>query len=153
MSCRSLFTLFPSFREWQRSKIQPVASAIVQLGSSRADIVWKQTEMNRMRWSLSLKFSGWNQGPGTYVREKEEVRACKWSLKRIKSRKSYFSDFVFKIRLIRLDFFLSKNKILVFEPPVSGVLTTTPQSPLWVGDTEKLPVTFSHAWLILVEFT
>ena len=35
----------------------------------------------------------------------------------------------------------------------SGVLTTTPQSQLWVGDTEKLSVTFSHAWLILVEFT
>ena len=35
----------------------------------------------------------------------------------------------------------------------SEVLTTTPQSQLWVGDTEKLSVTFSHAWLILVEFT
>ena len=33
-----------------------------------------------------------------------------------------------------------------------GVITTTPQSQLWVGDTEKLSATFNHAWMTLVEF-
>ena len=68
---------------------------------------------------------------------------------------SCFSDLVFKIRLIKLDFSFQKQKNPTFEPTdsQSGVLTTTPQSQLWVGDTEKLSVTFSHTWLILVEFT
>ena len=35
----------------------------------------------------------------------------------------------------------------------SGVITITPKNLLWVEDTEKLLVTFSHAWLILNEFT
>ena len=33
-----------------------------------------------------------------------------------------------------------------------GVITITPKSELWVGDTEKLSVTVSYAWLIIVEF-
>ena len=70
---------------------------------------------------------------------------------------SCFTDFVFKIRLIRLGFSFQKQRILYLNPKPtdsqSGVLTTTSQSQLWVGDTEKLSVTFSHAWLILVEFT
>ena len=68
-----------------------------------------------------------------------------------------FSDFVFKIRLIRLGFSFQKQNFLYLNPQSidsqSQVLTTTPQSQLWVRDTEKLSVTFSHAWLILVEFT
>ena len=67
-----------------------------------------------------------------------------------------FSDFVFKIRLIKLGFSFQKTKIPVLnsQPTDShqGVLTTTPQSQMWVGDTEKLSVTFIHAWLILVQF-
>ena len=65
--------------------------------------------------------------------------------------KSCFSDFVFKIRLIRLGFSFKKLKIpelyLNSQPTdsQSGVLTITPKSQLWVGDTEKLAVTFSHA--------
>ena len=35
----------------------------------------------------------------------------------------------------------------------SKVIAITPKSQLRVGDSEKLIVTFSHAWLILVEFT
>ena len=49
-----------------------------------------------------------------------------------------------------------KTKISVFEQPTnsqSGVITITQKSQLWVGDTEKLLVNFSHAWLILAEFT
>ena len=68
-----------------------------------------------------------------------------------------FSDFVFKIRLIRLDFSFQKQKCLHLNPQPTnlqpGVLTTTPQSQLWVGDTEMLSVACSHTWLILVEFT
>ena len=70
---------------------------------------------------------------------------------------SCFSDSVFKIRLISLGFSVQKTKNPVFESQPtdfqSGVLNTTPQGQLWVGNTEKLSVTFSHAWLILVEFT
>ena len=73
---------------------------------------------------------------------------------------SCFSDFVFKIRLIRLGFSFKKNfKIPVLylnsKPTDSqlGVITTAPQIQLWEGDTENLSVTFSYAWLILVEFT
>ena len=55
---------------------------------------------------------------------------------------SRFSNFVFKIRLIRLGFPFQKtnNPVLEHQPTdsQSGVLTTTPQSQLWVGDTEKL---------------
>ena len=73
------------------------------------------------------------------------------------AKHSCFSDFVFNIRLIRLGFLSKNKKILYFNPQPTdsqpGVLTTTPQSQLWVGDTAKLSVTFSHAWLILVEFT
>ena len=43
-----------------------------------------------------------------------------------------FSDFVFKIRLIKLGFFPKTQEFLY---------------------TKKLSVTLSHAWLILVEFT
>ena len=35
----------------------------------------------------------------------------------------------------------------------SGIITITLKSQLWVGDTEKLSVAFSHASLILVEST
>ena len=70
---------------------------------------------------------------------------------------SCFSHFVFKIRLIRLGLSFQKQKILyLHSQPTdseSGVITITPQSQLSVGDTEKLSVTFSHASLILVEFT
>ena len=71
---------------------------------------------------------------------------------------SCFSDFIFKIRLIRLGFSFQKAKQVLYlnsQPTdsLSGVLTTTPQSQLWEGDTEKLSVAFSHAWLILVQFT
>ena len=68
-----------------------------------------------------------------------------------------FADSVFKIRLIRLGFSFKKLKIPVLylnSQPTdsqSRVLTITPKSRLWVGDTEKLLVAFSHAWLILVE--
>ena len=69
----------------------------------------------------------------------------------------WFSDFVFKIRLIRQVFVSKKQKLLYLNPqPIdsqSGVLTITPQRQLSVGDTEKLSVTFSYAWLILVELT
>ena len=70
---------------------------------------------------------------------------------------SCFSYFVFKISLIRLEFSFKKKQKLLYLNSLptdyqSGVLTTTPQSQLWVGDTEKLSVVFSHAWLILVEF-
>ena len=65
-----------------------------------------------------------------------------------------YADFVFKIRL---DFSFQKLKILYLNPQPtdsqSGVITITPQSQLWVGDTEKLSLTFSHAWLVLVELT
>ena len=68
-----------------------------------------------------------------------------------------FSSFEFKIRLIRLGLSFQKQKFLYLNSQPSdsqsGVLTITPESQLWVGDTEKLPVTFSHVWLILVEFT
>ena len=54
-----------------------------------------------------------------------------------------FCNFVFKNRLIRLGcsfpFYSQCTKSL------SGVITTTPQSHLWVRDTEKFPVAFSHA--------
>ena len=73
-------------------------------------------------------------------------------------RQSCFSDFVFKIRLIRLGFFFKKLKIPVLylnSQPTdsqSGVITITPKSQLWMWDMAKLSVAFSHAWLILVEF-
>ena len=72
-------------------------------------------------------------------------------------KQSCFSDFVFKIRLIRLDFSFQKKQKLLYLNSLpadsqSGVLTTTPQSQLRVEDTEKLSVAFSHAWLNLVEF-
>ena len=80
-----------------------------------------------------------------YLREKESLGYHK------------INDFVFKIRLIRLGFSYWKQKFLYLNSQPtdsqSGVITTTPQSQLWVGDTEKLPVTFSHAWIIPVEFT
>ena len=68
-----------------------------------------------------------------------------------------FSDFVFIIRLIRLGFsFQESKKIPVFELtnywfPVRSQNHYTTEL-LWVGDKEKLSVTFCHAWLILVEF-
>ena len=34
----------------------------------------------------------------------------------------------------------------------SGMLTITLNCQLWVRDTEKLSLSYSHAWLILVEF-
>ena len=66
---------------------------------------------------------------------------------------SCFSDFVFKIRLIKQGFSLKKTRKNPVFDSESGVLTTTPRSQLWMVDTEKLSVAFSHAWLILVEFT
>ena len=76
----------------------------------------------------------------------------------VSSTESCFSDFGFKIRLIRRDVFSKKSQKFLYLNSLptdsqSGVLTTTPQSQLWVGDTEKLSVAFSHARLILVEFT
>ena len=35
----------------------------------------------------------------------------------------------------------------------SGVMTIAARDQMLVEDTEKLSVTFSHAWLILVKFT
>ena len=69
-----------------------------------------------------------------------------------------FSEFLFKIRLIRLGFSFHKNQKLLYfnSQPTdfqSKVLSTTPQRQLPLEDTEKLSVTFSHASLILVEFT
>ena len=67
-----------------------------------------------------------------------------------------FSYFKFKIRLIRLGFPFQKQKFLYSNSQPtdsqSRVLTITPKSQLWVGDNEKLSVTISHAWLILIEF-
>ena len=64
-------------------------------------------------------------------------------------------DETYKIRPIRLDISLQKHKILYLNSQLtdsqSGVITVTPKSQLGVGDTEKLLVTFSHAWLILVD--
>ena len=68
-----------------------------------------------------------------------------------------FPYFEIKIRLIRLDLYFQKQKFLYLnsQPTDSqpGVISITPKSQLWVGDMEKLSVTFSHAWLILLEFT
>ena len=70
---------------------------------------------------------------------------------------SCFSDFVFKTRLVRLGFYFQIQKILYLNSQPadsqSGVIAITPKSQLWVWDTEKLLVTFSHAWQILVEFS
>ena len=67
-----------------------------------------------------------------------------------------FSYFEFKIRLIRQGLSFQKQKFLYLNlqptDSQSGVITITPKSQLWVRDTEKLSVTFSHTWLILVEF-
>ena len=52
--------------------------------------------------------------------------------------------------------FLKKKttNIFVFELTTywSPVITTTEQRQLWVGDTEKLAVAFTYAWLKLIEF-
>ena len=53
-----------------------------------------------------------------------------------------FSDFEFKIRLIRLEFIISKNKTFLYlkcQPTdsQSGVITITPQSQLCVWMTQK----------------
>ena len=70
-----------------------------------------------------------------------------------------FSYFEFKIRLIRSRLGLSFQKqnfwYSNWQPTdsQSEVITITPKSQLWVGDTEKLSVTFSHARLITVQFT
>ena len=60
-------------------------------------------------------------------------------------------------RLLRRDLFFQRHKILYLNSQPtdsqSVIITITPPSQLWVGDTEKLSLTFSHAWLILVEFT
>ena len=69
-----------------------------------------------------------------------------------------FSDFEFKIRLIRLVLSFQKQKILdLNSQPIDyqpGVMTITPKSQLWVGDTEKLSVTFSgcltETWIHLI---
>ena len=77
----------------------------------------------------------------------------------INQNNSCFSDFVFKIRLIRLDFSFKKLKspVLYFKSQPtdspSGVITITPKSQLWERGTEKLSVTFCHDWLNLVDFT
>ena len=66
-------------------------------------------------------------------------------------KKLGFSYFDIKIRLIRLGFSLQKQKFLDLNSQStdsqSGVITQ-----LWMGDTEKLSVTFI-TWLILVDFT
>ena len=56
---------------------------------------------------------------------------------------SCFSDFVFKIRLIKLGFSFKKNKEFLYlnSQPTdsqSGAITIIPKSQLWVGDTENL---------------
>ena len=56
------------------------------------------------------------------------------------------------LKLIRLDHSLQKNKIPT-EMVMTGVITIRPKSHLWAVDKEKLSVTFSHVWLILVEFS
>ena len=72
--------------------------------------------------------------------------------------KSCFSDFVPKIRLIRLEFSFQKNpKIPVFELsiywfPVRSQNHYTKEPTGTVRD-RKASVTFSRAWLILVELT
>ena len=67
-----------------------------------------------------------------------------------------FSYFELKIKLIRLGLSFQKKFLYLNSQPIydsqSGVITITPKSQLWFGDTEKVSVTFSHAWLILVEF-
>ena len=69
-----------------------------------------------------------------------------------------FSDFVFKIWLIRLGFYFPKQKILYLNSQPtdsqSGVLTTTAQSQLWVGDRKVLgnfqsSLTYS-SWIHLI---
>ena len=68
-----------------------------------------------------------------------------------------FSYFKFKIRLIKVGLSFQKQNILYLNSQLadsqSGVITITPKSQLWVGYTEKPSLTFSHAWVILVEFT
>ena len=63
---------------------------------------------------------------------------------------SCFSDFVFKIRLIRLGFSFPKidAQYLNSLPTDSkqGVITNTPKSYLWVRDTKKLLVAVSLDW-------
>ena len=55
-------------------------------------------------------------------------------------RTECFSDFVFKITLIRLILHLNPQPT----DSQSGVITTTPRSQLWVGDREKLSVAFTQ---------
>ena len=68
-----------------------------------------------------------------------------------------FSYFEFKIGLTRLGFPFEKQKILYSnsQPTDSQlrVMTIAAKSRMWVEDTEKLSVTFSHTWLILVKST
>ena len=65
-----------------------------------------------------------------------------------------FSYFEFKIKLIRLGLSFQKQKFpfLNSQPTdsQSAVITFAAKSQMWVDDTEKLSVTFSHAWVILV---
>ena len=64
-----------------------------------------------------------------------------------------WSYFEFKIRLIRLGLSFQKQKFLYSNSQLTDLINIKPKSQLWMEDTEKLSVTFSHAWLILVEFT
>ena len=61
-----------------------------------------------------------------------------------------FSYFEFKIRLISLNNFLTKNKNSSIQ---THTLLDWPLLMTITTKTEKIAVTFSHAWLILVEFT
>ena len=66
------------------------------------------------------------------------------------------SYFEFKIRLIKLGLSFQKTKIPVLELTTYWFSVRSHNHYIkepTVGDTEELSVTFSHAWLILVEFT
>ena len=66
-----------------------------------------------------------------------------------------FSYIEFKLSLIRLGFSFQKHEFLYLNAQLtdSQSRTITPKDQLWVGDTEKLAVAFSHTWQIIVKFT
>ena len=66
-----------------------------------------------------------------------------------------FCSFKFKDRLIRLGLSFQKQKLLYLNSTgsQSGGIAITPKNQLWVEDTEKLSLTFSHGCLVLVKFT
>ena len=62
-----------------------------------------------------------------------------------------FFYFEFEIRLIRLGFSKNKNScIWAHNPLILSQDWESIKSQLWVGDPEKLTITFNHTWLILL---